>query len=291
MEKYLFKLISILSLIFVGFQLNAQEFSFKIYFYDAIGNSDSIVLGYDQAGTDNIDVSFGEINIINDPVSTTFDVRITNEWYNRYYFGIPGTYHTKTQIIEKKCDSWFTTLGIDIYCENWPVIATWDNNLFDSPCINGSVFTSQIPNTWWDVESPSNLLRQPLIENGFVTFSSNFSGDLNDDFSHLNDFGDTIIHFWQNFADSTLLSLGVDSFTEFNNLFVYPNPTNDVINIDYQNKDNSNLRITLTGLDGKEYDLILCKNQISLENFKPGIYFLNIQNQSGKTLRKKINKF
>ena len=71
---------------------------------------------------------------------------------------------------------------------------------------------------------------------------------------------------------------------------IYPNPTNDVINIDYQNKDNSNLRITLTGLDGKEYDLILCKNQISLEKFKPGIYVLTIQNQSGKILREKINK-
>jgi hypothetical protein len=76
---------AILILFSLGSILTAasQQFSFKMYFKDAIGNTDSITLGYDPSASDSVDISFGEINIISTPLDSGLDVRITDEWDKR----------------------------------------------------------------------------------------------------------------------------------------------------------------------------------------------------------------
>ncbi len=63
--------------------LIAQEFSFTLNFEDALGNTDSLIIGYDNNGTDGIDAAFGEVNIISVPYNSGIDVRISDEWWNR----------------------------------------------------------------------------------------------------------------------------------------------------------------------------------------------------------------
>ncbi len=41
-----------------------EEFSFTLYFEDAIGNKDSLILGYDELATNGEDEEFGEENVI-----------------------------------------------------------------------------------------------------------------------------------------------------------------------------------------------------------------------------------
>jgi len=82
----------ILAIFFLSSVANSQDFSFDLIFTDAIGNRDTLVLGYDDNAGDSIDTIFGEKNIINTPWSNIFEVRISSE-----------NFETKTQIKENKC--------------------------------------------------------------------------------------------------------------------------------------------------------------------------------------------
>ncbi len=53
---YLLFIISLFSI------CKAQEFSFQLKFIDAIGNTDSVTLGYDLTATNAIDPEFAESN-------------------------------------------------------------------------------------------------------------------------------------------------------------------------------------------------------------------------------------
>jgi hypothetical protein len=64
----------------------AQQFSFQMRFVDAVGNLDSITLGYDPAATDSLDTFMGEVNIITTPYASGLDVRTGNEWFFSYSF-------------------------------------------------------------------------------------------------------------------------------------------------------------------------------------------------------------
>ena len=121
----------------------AQQFSFQMFFKDAIGNRDTLTLGYDTAATKLIDAAFGEVNIIGVPLDSVFDVRVTDE----YSWGVQpqGTFHTKRQITFYDCDSPLLSYqNIDIKAKYWPVTATWDKTLFNDSCRDWSSFNSQL---------------------------------------------------------------------------------------------------------------------------------------------------
>lgn len=61
-----------------------QSFLFQLFFLDAQGNRDTIILGTDDLATDTIDTALGEVNIIGVPIDTGLDIRITDEWRNYY---------------------------------------------------------------------------------------------------------------------------------------------------------------------------------------------------------------
>src|SRR5690554_219642 len=91
MKKLIF-----ISVLLCFYQISeAQTFQFQMFFEDAIGNKDTLTIGYDLNGTELIDSSFGEENIIGIPLDSTFDVRISDAFYN---YG-NATFHTKKQIL------------------------------------------------------------------------------------------------------------------------------------------------------------------------------------------------
>ena len=102
-----------------------QEFSFKMYFEDAIGNKDTLELGYDVNATDTIDAILGEINIIGIPLDSVFDIRISDAYWNNNV----GTFQTKKQIVQSNNCRALSFITIDLKCNNWPVTATWDNSV------------------------------------------------------------------------------------------------------------------------------------------------------------------
>ncbi|MCB0434441.1 MAG: T9SS type A sorting domain-containing protein, partial [Mangrovimonas sp.] len=275
-----------------------QEFSFELFFEDSEGNQDSIVLGYDQNATDDIDSAFGEDNIISVPYNSGLDVRVTDEQKALTNFPnpIPATYHTKTQIIQKNCPTSFSVLAIDIVTENWPVTITWNSTLFNDICRNGSVFTSINPGGWWDTGSPSEFecgfYRVILLNENQTVFCDNTDYPefpTNDNYSYLTDDNKAVSVFWFTFGNEDIL-LNIEDHV-LSNVKAYPNPTDDKLWFDINKTDLESDKVELMDINGKGVKIKLNDdNSISIENLENGIYFLKLKFKNGSVLLKKIIK-
>jgi hypothetical protein len=262
-----------------------------MYFEDAIGNKDTLVLGYDLTASDSIDPAFGEINIISNPIGAGLDVRVTNEWGNRYFSGMPGTYHTKKQIVKNNCGNWnFSKSSIDICTKHWPVTASWDSVPFFDICRNGSVFTQILPGLWWDCSSgQSDFFRAALISKSHLAFSSNVGNGFDSNGGYINGSGDTLSVFWLAIGDSTLLSAGVKEVENSFPVKIYPNPVTDRIMID--NKTTNKItQVQLFDFSGQQISLTLNNNEIDVSNLDNGVYLMQVFFSSGQRQNRKIIK-
>ncbi|MDX8340434.1 T9SS type A sorting domain-containing protein [Draconibacterium sp. IB214405] len=265
---------------------SAQEFQFPMFFEDAVGNMDTLTIGYDINGTKLIDSAFGESNIIEIPLDSIFDVRISDAFINN---GV-ASFHTKKQILPDSCSGWrFPVVSIDIKCKNWPVTATWDNSLFNTECREGSVFTSFRPGGWWDVVGFSSDLSKVELANEYqVTFTSNYkpSSAYKGNYSYINSSNDTIPVFWMAFGDSTIITLDVESMSlEFN---LYPNPVKDFLYIDIQNDFINDIR--LIDMLGRSKLVEFKDGFIDMSGFHSGYYLIIINRKDGNTISSKIIK-
>lgn len=227
-------------------------------------------------GTDGIDVLFGEQNIINQPVDSTFDVRISDEWNNGCWSQsqTTATYHTKKQITSFDCSAQFEMIrfDIDIRCHHWPVTASWISNQPIDTCSN-SVFTSIHPGGWFDTGSPSDLDRLLMEATGFVTFSSQYD-DLNSDCTYTYTNGsDSVSVFWIAIGKPVVFSLKTE---ETNNYIpqIYPNPTNGIL---YLSQLSPFDEVMIFSADGKLVKhLVNNKNYVDLSDLAPGNYYLKV---------------
>ena len=260
-----------------------QQFSFQMFFTDAVGNKDTITLGYDIAATDSIDVDLGEVNIISIPRDADLDVRISNEWKNRTWYGIAGTYHTKRQFIDYTCMnfSYSNIQTVDIHTKNWPVTVTWDSALFNDSCKLGSVFTSINPGGWWDTDSPSNLYRQVMADTDSATFTTNISSWYNDNFCYIYD-SDTIPVFWQAIAPEWLLKTSINEHDQPQlSVKVYPNPFSQQLT--FSLSDSAQTTVLVCNLFGQQELQHTFTNTTTLdtEQLTEGIYIYMLQNDKG----------
>ncbi len=266
----------------------SQEFSFEMIFEDAIGNTDTLIMGYDPEATDSVDSEFGELNIIESPLDSIFDVRITDEWRARSAsIDSFGSYHIKKQIVEGTCESVRNAINIDILCKNWPVTARWNNSGFELEYMQGSVLTSVPPGGWWDVVSPSDLWRSELFKVTEVTFTENVLEAFVDLFAYINNNEDTISVFWVVFAHKNFLYPA--SFEDYflNETVFYPNPSSDFIFI---NNPEKIIKVSICDLSGKENKISFVDNIIDIRNFNSGVYILKIITNENIIITKKLIK-
>lgn len=283
MKKLLF---IISTFCFLTTTVQGQQFSFQMFFSDAIGNKDTITLGYDLSATDSIDTSFGEVNIISIPLETSLDVRITNEWKNRSSYDRPATIHTKKQIISYNCSPFdFSHIQtIDILTRHWPVTATWDHTIFNDKCSNGSVFTSVFPGGWWDVGGYSNLSQRRLAVDSSATFSANKRPNSGNYYGYIQG-RDTIFTFWLAIADSSILYLSVDeTLNPENKLIVFPNPASGTITIQIPPQFGTVMRIEIFSSLGQLVKTTKNTNEINISQLAKGIYYIGVTNEKGGRL-------
>ncbi|HAL64647.1 MAG TPA: hypothetical protein DCP10_03635 [Bacteroidales bacterium] len=284
MNQKLFRVLWVVSfLIFAPIITQAQEFSFKMFFEDSAGNRDTITIGYDPSGTDGIDPQFGEINIIDVPLNTSLDVRITDEWNNRYISNIPGSFHTKKQIVEQKnCGDVFTVNSIDIFTDNWPVTASWDSTLFADTCLEGSLFTSVMPYGWWDTPGFISLLANTKS----VSFIPNEPVYV-ETYSYINNNNDTIDVFWQTFGDSTLFIVSIKDLYDTPDINIYPNPSDSKITVKAKN-DGFIKHIYIRDITGKLYKEHEFNEVIVISDLPSGIYLVQVLSMEGKPVTRKV---
>lgn len=274
----------------ISFSLKGQEFSFQMYFEDAAGNQDTIILGYDPEGTAVIDSIFGEENISTVPLSQGLDVRISNEMRFNPTDPTSKKIEAKKQIVGKNCFSQFDIIGIDILTDDWPVTASWDSTLFQDLCINYSVLTSVNPGGWWDTGSPSDLFGAIMSFQHTVTFSSQVDGVLNENYWYITAENDSVSMFWFTFGDSTLFSVSNDPLFQAEGMSVFPNPTSDKLVIELDDPSIKIEQARILDVNGKANSLLLEGNIISLAHLPEGVYVLYLLSQDGRYFLEKIVK-
>lgn len=280
----------ILSLQSILFNIQAQEFSFQLFFEDAVGNKDTITLGYDKSATNDIDTSFGEVNIIYEEIVKPFDVQISDEWHFRSN-GLPGNFHTKKQILHYACIDYYDGVqGIDIFSKHWPVNVRWDNTLFDPQCRNGSLITCHHPGAWWDAGCPIGSFIQLMKWDGMLSFDSNNQGSIiNTNYGYINEFNDTIAFYFFVFGPPGVSNVAVeDEFKTAERIKVSPNPVVDKLSLHIP-EDLGNLEsLQILSLEGQT--LLRSNNimDIDLSNLSSGIYLIQVQMELG---HKAIAKF
>lgn len=270
-----------LSFVTYSNSLLGQEFMFELIFEDSEGNLDTLVFGYDEAATDTIDAFFGEENIINEPIDAVFDVRITNEWANRSYHSLPGTYHTKKQITKKPTGP-APTLNIDIMTKNWPVTMRWDSTLFMDPLREGSLITSVNPGGWWDTGSPSDMARVVFGNRSHATFTSNHQHFLNENYSYINNSNDTIPTFWQVMSTVSILESGVEDLPALQDIKAYPNPTTSTFTIVSESRPSQFFAYTIYDIAGRNVrSTSPFDDSININDLSPGVYMIHLSDRAG----------
>ena len=93
----------------------------------------------------------------------------------------------------------------------------------------------------------------------------------------------------------TIISASINNLSNFDELKVYPNPAHNKVNIEFNSTENQDLKISLIDMLGQ----ILWKDeltnfegkysqQINLNKFAKGVYYIKISSKSGATVRKLI---
>ena len=142
--------------------LSQPEFSFDLYFEDALGNRDTITLGYDPQATDGIDELFGEENIISHPWNNDLDVRIALGNFPPYGGSVPvfvASQQTKKQISFPYCESnYYNSYKFVIQMKNavFPVKLTWYTERLNSLCTASNFVTDWFPGCWFDCQIMGN---------------------------------------------------------------------------------------------------------------------------------------
>lgn len=266
---------------------NAQEFQFKMTFVDAVGNIDSLILGYDLAATDTLDSALSETNIIGTAYRSGLDVRAGNFWF-QHNFG-PGPFgqipfETRKQIVPNTCgtgDFWSTIpiAEINIVSTHFPIKAYWNKLLFNDNCRKGSIFTSIHPGGWWDTGG----FREELLTEDSTIFHQN-------QYYYLNG-TDTVNVYWAAFSDSSLLSLGVNELKSIkSSISISPNPASELLTVGIGKPFGE---IDLVEFFNSLGQIVLFSkqtNNIDIATLQNGLYVVKVTNHKGLSTTTKFQK-
>ena len=278
-------------LIFLPFICISQpEFSFDLYFEDALGNRDTVTIGYDPEATDGIDAQFGEENIISQPWDSILDVRIGDKSYSLNNWSTENTYLSKKQIISSYCENDIISsrITIQFYAKNYPIKFKWDKVLFtdDSCRFFSALFGKQDALTIdaWEgtfLQYNDSTIYKPVVlpSNQTVLYShyvSEFNGQLSTGYPISSyTFFDKEIGVTQ-FVFYSLRAASLDDKSIYQTI-IYPNPINC----------NSILHIS----NGNSYELFnvngnmikhgnIENKNLNLENIPPGVYYIHIKEEN-----------
>lgn len=266
-------------LLFLSVFSSAQEeFSFQLYFEDALGKKDTITLGYDPLATDSIDTAFNEINILNQPWNdSTFEVKITDKLLSILSnYPEQETFRTKKQIVKNYCltTPWETKrIFVDIKNAIYPVTLSFDTLLHQNQCVTGSTIDIINPDIHIDpFEGPpiyffdyifhSSIDRQYVLTDRDSTRSEELKYKDTD--------GRYIYSFLITLKDNRWITLNNSNLTQ-RNLSVFPNPFSEKIEIQSDLLVSS---VRITDLQGKEITFEQNGNIIYPKNCTSGIYFI-----------------
>lgn len=315
--KVLFIILSTV-LTYVSYSQLIPDFSTKIYFEDANGNTDSLELGFDMRSNRNYNPDFGEVDLT-DPFGKGLDVRATH-----------NNLLVRNPILSKKIitcsEKLFYDNGPNDFCyagcsimmyisaDRFPVTLRWNPKDFyiNQDCIINSYFTSDFVSEFFD---PAPIWFQDTTKRAVcLKENDHYSINLDPEFSSLNypleqtyllirDYPnhptDSVFGLKLNFEYDHRISpchkraVGLENPVSANGkLITYPNPTLEKVYLSAESA-NSSWRWKIFDGRGKlleEQSLYQADPEISLKNYFSGCYFIVFMNLSGEMFYNKIIK-
>ncbi len=272
MKKQL-QLILLLLLSGWAFAQQTPEFSFELYFEDAAGNKDTVIIGYDEQATNGIDSNFGEIDILNQPWDGNLEARVGDKTYSGLSSSEgwiqPNTYLSKKQIVKSYCQEidYPERVSIQFTTNNYPLTMKWDKSLFEDDCHKYSFLFGQDDHYHFDV---TGYLMLGSLDSLVIDSLLDFSGrELASYEMNGNKIG--VLQFV--FHRYTTVSVFDYKIEETK---VFPNPFNDFIVLP-EGLQATNIK--LMDLNGKEVNFNMENNKIFPVNCVPGVYFLKIESE------------
>lgn len=298
-----------LLLIFTQFAFSQQTalFETQIYFEDAVGNKDTIIIGYDTASSSFYNPEFGEENITA-PFDSVFEVRAGH--------GI--SYGLRDYVLSKKIIAHSEPIfGLPYSCDqpeeiiffihtiHQPVKIKWESALFDGDsCIGGTFLTHFATHNsvfWWQLpERENRFYCASQIDSvelllGRENNRSQFGELYYDLLYQIKGRGiDSIYGVAVGMTVPRLSTFACDIITSTatvtppTSLSVYPNPTADLLHL----KEGKLKWLKIYNQQGQIVWQIVQWNKwqsIDLSHLPSGVYFLQAL-QENKLVRQKILK-
>ena len=266
----------------------SQTFNFQMYFEDAAGAKDTLVFGYDAAATDSIDASFQETNIISQPWSSQFEARITvlnppNAWDYDEFMSVQEIGHLKKQIKKENClDQSLHISMIQLKNAVYPITVTWDNSLFNDPCRTNSIITDWHPVGWFDAIIGGTMPQIPVELKNSDTASFSYTSIHN-----INSNQDTLDVLFFALGNQNQVFVGLDELEE--GLNIHPNPVSNFIHIE-TNGNQPIKSIAFFNLNGQKFNVSPLSNPVDITELSNGIYFMEVQFDSGRKETVKVIK-
>lgn len=225
----------------------AQEFSTKIYFRDNAGNKDTITVGYSVNGSvDTLNATLGEFNIPDTQIDTSFFIAVSDVRSEPTLYKFQkASFRTKTKYVDFKDPDYWRTVNLDVICKNYPLIVSWDKEVFKDTIRSKSCITTTHPGGWFDVGREP----QRLSESDSVIL---YDYDRTQDYSKLYLYDTDNSTYYLDSIHSKPVKIGslYIGFLEYNNtlgfenivnsnISIYPNPCKNILNINF---DNNNLK-------------------------------------------------
>ncbi|MCF8359899.1 MAG: T9SS type A sorting domain-containing protein [Prolixibacteraceae bacterium] len=132
------KLFAFCTLFLLSYTMFGQENCYPLYFEDAAGNRDTVWFGDAPSATFWLDEHLGEVNLINEPVDSVFEVFFTDavtggmynpdDFFDCYLdFDQTPSFITKTQFVNYY-EGLFNWFELGMIAKNWPVTISWDQD-------------------------------------------------------------------------------------------------------------------------------------------------------------------
>jgi hypothetical protein len=267
------------------------EFSFDLYFEDALGNRDTITLGYDPQATDGIDQLFGEESINNQPWDNDFEVRVLQK--NSFELAslnqniISPYIQFKKQIVSKTCDYNFP-ISVCIKSENFPITVYWNSSIFlENECINGSMISTYPFFQCDDIGLFDSFMGYVPDYSEYCSNMIILENDGSDHIQKLNSEVGLLSFLWLTFANKNNIQnyiwpgcpgwLAINEISKTFRIKMFPNPANNLVNIKTSDKMEEIIVVATEGqIVMRIFGLGKSEIEINTSELENGLYFISV---------------
>jgi hypothetical protein len=182
------------SILWLNAYCQTPMYQADFYFQDAIGNRDTITIGYDTTANDEFNPQFGEINL-SQPFDSVFEVRATHR--TGFNWG-QGSYILSKRIFSlgenylnlQQCYGGGSSICF-IRAKYPPVTISWDITIMDNLCNRASFWS---PDLAWQIVDPFAWLAMPWVRYQCASSANHYTIELGSEFKSQTEISYVIEH-------------------------------------------------------------------------------------------------